>query len=255
MKRFATVAALMLASCSAAGPAAAAADWEPGIYVRGVFSYVGQRQTDLNDIISADEGVLQSFGAPVNFDRFGGTPEFGGEAGFRFAESFSIGLSIMHQSKTITNGFADDSGSYGDRMRTSFTEVTANFTFWPPTAPGVFLGLQVGGGSGTFTEDFALRDFNDSSNDALFTGKWKGSGAVFGIFAGYQTQFSNTAFLFGRLGYGFRKIGKFDGTLTDLVYDIQYTGAYQNNSGEAVEFDFSGVQATIGVGVPLGLHR
>ncbi len=255
MKGIAFGIVVVLALGGSVHAARASADWAPGFYIRGSVGITDQRQGDLNDVISADEQFFRSYGLPVTFDRFGGTPEFGGEAGYRFSESFSVGVSVMHQSSTLTNGYADASGSYNDRQETTLTEIAGNITFWPSGVPGLFMGFQAGHGSGSFEESFVLRDYSTPSNDADIHGKWTGGGAVFGLFAGYQHAVSGQAFLFGRLGYRFRDVGHFDGSATDLVSGSTYTGEYQKNSGQSVKFDFSGVHAQVGLGVGLGRER
>jgi hypothetical protein len=255
MKRFMFPAIAGLALILVAPPAQASADWTPGFYVRGAFGVTDQMQSDLNDLITGDEQYFRSYGVPVQFDHFGGTPEFGGEVGYRFSETLSAGFSVMYQRKTLTNGYADLSGAYVDRMEAGLTEFAGNVSFWVPGAPGLFLGAQAGVGSGTFRETLNLSDYTDPTNDADIHGKWTGNGAVFGVFAGYEQAVSPVVSVFGRVGYRFRNLGHLDGTAVDLVTGDSYSGEYQNNAGQSVNFDFSGVHAMVGLGVGLGGGR
>ena len=83
------------------------------------------------------------------------------------------------------------------------------------------------------------------------TAKWDGTGPIAGVFAGFQRAFPEGLLLFAKAGYQYQNLGELDGTVTSPQLGSR-TGPPQNNAGQPMETDFSGLQLAVGLGFSFG---
>lgn len=106
-------------------------------------------------------------------------------------------------------------------------------------------------GFGTAKSEFHFRDFADPTNNFSGEGDWSGTGFVGGAFMGYRFGLSPLASLFLRGGYRYRNLGEFSGD--SYRSDTgSGSGSPQDNAGNPLDFDFSGVYIRAGFGLGFG---
>jgi len=226
-------------------------------YVRGSVGYSTQSLGDLNDDIEQDELVFRTAGLPVTFEPFGGALDLAVEMGMRIVPtsrgipSISLGVGVSYETNDVHHAYSDLSGSFSDKTDLAILDVTGNLTFWFPSVRWLFAGFEAGKGFGSATEELQFRDFADPTNDLDVAGNFDGSGFVVGVFSGLQYEASGGALLFLKVGYHYRNLGHFDGTITSPQLGSS-SGTAVNNAGRPLEFDFSGIYVKVGIGLAFG---
>jgi hypothetical protein len=218
-------------------------------YIRASVGFGTQSLDDLNSSIESDEQFFQSGGIPASFDTFGGALDLGAELGFRISRSFSIGFGLNYQKNEVTNTYSDVTGSYSDELSLGLWDVSGNMSLWFGT--GLFLGGSAGMAFGNVTDDTSFVIYDDPSLSYSISSKGDGKGFSASAFGGYQATFASGPVLFAKLGYAYRNISEFDGSYTSPEFGTG-GGTLLNNSGSAMEFDFSGIFACIGIGIAFG---
>ncbi len=219
-------------------------------YVRGSIGYGAQALNDLNNFLQFEEDLFQSGGVPLSIDKFGGAFVFGGEIGFRVSRILSVGGGVSYQKSSVDNGYSDFSGSFVDQVKLSVTNVCGNMCLWIPDT-GLFFGGSAGWGFGKLDRYLSLQIFGDPASSFSLTTTGDGSAFTASGFAGYQATFRNGFVLFGEVGYAFRNLGEFNATFNSAELGSM-SGVFQDQTGRAMEFDFSGVYGVAGLGFSIG---
>jgi hypothetical protein len=220
-------------------------------YARVFLGYGTQSLGQLNDVIEEDERFLQSVGLPVEWETFGGALDVGGELGLTLSRVVSIGFGLSYQKNEVRNAYTDVGGTLGDDVEVTIWEWTGNVTLWVPGVRGLFFGGNMGSGVGSLRRFVSFQVFGDPASSFTIDAEAKGSGFAGGFFAGYEAVFAAGPLVFGKIGYRFRNLGAFKGTVTSPEFGTA-EGTIQNSLGQDIDFDFSGFYAVIGFGISFG---
>jgi len=236
------------------------------MYIRGGFDYSGHSLDDLDHYTGIWNRTLLVSDMPAGFDNVGWAPGFEFEGGYHFTPELSAGIGFSYgkhsrknaSSATVNIGDAGALLRISDDLGASISEITGNVAYWPAAARGLFIGAQAGMGFGKLTEDMALHFVSgDLGVDTTASGEFTGSGFVGGAFAGYQAEFGSGFSAFGKLGYKLRNLGKFKGRYHGEPADHDYAGLqdFLLTDSKKMEFNYSGMFFTVGLGVSFGGKR
>ena len=240
-------------------------------------AWMGFTTLALGDINSQIEAQRNTFAGDSLVDELmwnplGGAPNVGGELDLQFTRTVSGGIAVnVHRSSVDHQMFRvfsldPDTGepaeteSYDERLHVSAWDVTANMTYWVPSAPGLHFGAQLGLVRGTFERDDVYHlDTNTQLPDLLLTqGTFKGTGAVLGAFTGYDQPITPQLSLTTRMGYRYRQIQKPLGTTYSTDFGDQgNTREWENGplldaNGHPMSLDLGGFYFQIGISATLG---
>lgn len=217
--------------------------------IYGFLGYGTQALGDVNDDIADDEQAFQGVGFPVSFDPLGGALDIGVGLSIPVGTGASLGFEVGYQSNSVHHQYSDATGSIGRDIDLQVVDVGASLALHLPSTPAVFLGGMVGVALATGTHDWSYRDVNESSNDANGQGDLEGSGFAAGAFLGYE-QAMGSGLMRVVAGYRHRNVGEMSGVYGGT--EGFGSGSYADNSGRAVDFDFSGVFARLVLGFRIG---
>ena len=262
--RFPAVASLVVLCLLLPASRLHAAPGPEALYGHLSLGYGGWSQRDMNGYLGDIAASARESGAAhVDRTRFGGSPAFAGELGYRASEWVSFGFagSFEAAKRGVTaRGPTDFMGNPvymtdASDWTLSLFEVTGNLTMWLPLgaeAPGaglgrasLFLGANVGlcAGVADATERIDVSGYGASS----YEGIWAGVGPAIGVFAGGQID-SPTGFLgFAKVGYHHRTMKHLKGDVTSdgsTLHDVRLDDLTERST----TLDFSGVYVLLGVG-------
>lgn len=209
-------------------------------YTSVSLGYGGQSLKDINTDIKDDEQLIQSLGIPVNFNTFGGALDIGFELGYHISPVVSLGACLNYQGNKITDSYSDVTGSLSIERSASIVNIMGNIGLWLPAAPGFHFGIGGGIGIGNAGLDLRFADFTDPTNNLQTDGNWNGNGFIAEGFTGYRLHLAPAFNLLFRGGYRYRNLGQFSGSIQSLQLGNSM-GPYQNNAGQPLDFDFSGL--------------
>ena len=224
---------------------------QPSTHLRFFLGYTTQSLTELNAAIEDDERIFHSFGIPVSWDTFGGALEYGAELDLMVSEVTSLGASVGVQGSDVNNLYSDWSGSVSDKMHLKVIDVSGTLTFWLPSSPGMHIGISGGVAFGSADSRTRLTIYDDPGSSFDLDAEFSGKGLSLGVFGGYQARLGATGLVSLKAGYRHRKLGEFDGRVCS-VGDGCADDSASNNSGQPLDFDFSGFYLRAGVGFAFG---
>jgi hypothetical protein len=265
----------LLAALALALPLTAVAQGERAVgstFIRGAFEYGGQTLDDVREYQRDNNAVLvHVFGLPPSFKDLGAVPGLDFEAGYQVSPAISVGIGFSHGRNVRQSASAgpvdiyDGLGNFlgtadlhiGQELDAAVSEITGIVTYWIPRSPGLFMGVQAGVGMGRFKETWAgsaVASFDSFSETDVQ--EYEGNAFVGGAFAGYEAVFSNGLSTFVKAGYRHRALGKLKGHFTPLQdgEPAQHEMLYEDLNGNLknVGFDYSGLFASVGLGVSFG---
>lgn len=241
-----SLAVLVVLSVSQASQAS-----ETVFYVRGSVGIASQSLKDWNDEIKDDEQVVRSAGIPASFDELGAGFPIGLEVGVMITDAISVGAGFNYQKASSDNTYSDFYGSLSTGVDLSVVGIMGSVALWFPGAHGLFLLGEGGVAFGKAESEFHFRIFGDPSKDINVQGVWDGAGPIAGLALGYVHFFAGGTLIFGRLGYRYQNLGELNGDVTSPQLGSA-SGPPRNNSGRAIDTDFSGVHFLVGFGVRFG---
>jgi hypothetical protein len=232
----------LLAAMTSAVPLHAAAPPPTGrFFARGSLGYTTQNLSELNDHLTRDVGA----GAKT----VEGAPLGGLEAGYRVMEKLSAAVGIDYQRSSAENSTTSGVLTRRLNLNLSLLDLSARVAWWTPVA-GLHVGAHGGMGFASALQSERIRDSSDPTFVYDAHGDWSGNAFSGGVFAEYQRDFDKGLFLSARAGYRRLKIGTVDGSET-ATGGSTVKGPYPDPV-QPVDFDFSGVYGTLGLGVAFG---
>ena len=220
----------------------------------------------MRDAIRADTTVDES-----RWDTFGGSPSYRVELEAQLTKVFSAGLGFSMQRgdvrHEVTRVFSlDEFGepaeveSIDQAPRFEAWDLVGTLGLWVPSAPGLHFGLQLGYVRGTYrTEEGHQRDtFPELPSMSIGTGTWRGSGAVLGLYTGYERPVTQDLSIATRIGYRYRRIGRLDGLFSKTTWGDQgnerewESGPLLDAGGRVMPLDLSGTYVDIGLSLGFG---
>jgi hypothetical protein len=182
----------------------------------------------------------------VEFETFGGAPDFGLGFSFGASKNMSIGLEVGRQTSGVAIGYVDEFTLIASVLSLRVLEIAGTIEYRLPQVVGLSVGGTAGIGIGNAEQASHYQDFVDPSNNENSFSDWDGTGFSGGAFVGYSLPLSHRTTVFARTGYRSRNLGKFWGTTqSDQLGDGPTEPV--DNAGNPVEFDFSGAYARVGI--------
>lgn len=207
---------------------------------------------DVNDYLSSNEDIFESSsGINVNWDEFSTVVIFGGEIGKRVSKTASLGVRASYQSQKINSSFSNAIGTISYDPEYQLVDISARIKFTLPDKPQLYLGFSGGFASAKFTEYMAGRFPSDPQSNLTLETEFTGAGVSFGGFGGYQVDVGSSFVLQAEVGYTYCNLGSFDGYADSPEFG-HYEGPALDNSGQEMDFDFSGFGIRVGGVVFLG---
>ena len=229
---------------------------------------------DVNDDIRTARAAFQAdtLVDELRWDPFGGTANLRLELDVQLTPTISAGLGFSSQSGNLRHHasrvISTDPGT-GEPAEVETFEQDPKFTAWDvvgtlglwfPSAPGLNFGLQLGFIRGALeTENTHLLDtFTSSPVLEISNGEWIGTGAVVGLFSGYEQAILPDLSLSTRVGYRYRNIGRPDGLLKTTSWGDQgnsrewTAGPLLNSQGKPIDMDLSGFYVEVGLSLGFG---
>jgi hypothetical protein len=224
-------------------------------YIRGSF---GAADQDLSEAEKAQNDQMQDL-ANLGLDistyssNFGQVWDYRVEVGAIIWNHFSLGLLFDYQPRGDDQSIAGANPStpirYAETIELNYYGWYGNITYWMPGVHGFFFSGRAGYGYGTFKESMTLNDASNPQNEVQGEGDYDGTGFNYGFSGGYQYTFVNGMLVYLELGYEWRDLGVFNGTMTTTNQTLfpDQSGNYTVN-GEEVNWDFSGPFIALGLG-------
>jgi hypothetical protein len=209
----------------------------------------GIAKPSLNDVKENFDNIEQLIGGGNSipgWDNFGVAPVFGLELGKQISATVMLGVKVSLQKNNVDSSATGSLAAFEILPEYSLFDFSARLKFLILETPGLYLGASGGYASGEYKESVDFRVFADASEDFQWASKYTGSGLSLGALAGYRFAVGRKVFLTGELEYKFRNLGTFDGS-TNSPQFLDYEGPALDNSGEELDFDFSGVSLEIGI--------
>jgi opacity protein-like surface antigen len=224
-------------------------------YIKGSFGMAGHDLGELETALRAEKEDWASQGIDVStYSRdFDNVWDYRVEVGALIFKNFTLGAAFSYQPRTDDQEIAgitpDDQIRLSETIGLDYYAFLGVLQFRIPGTHQFFVGANAGYGTGKFEQSTTATSTAVPDWGVTASGKFDGSNFVYGFSGGYGYQFLNGVLLYVEMGYEFRDLGTFDGSITSTNIDIvpEQSGTY-NVDGEDVNFDFSGPFLAIGFG-------
>jgi hypothetical protein len=257
------------------GATTATAAVDPGrVTLRGSSGFSTLALNRLNEDIIAmrDAFLADTLVEESRWDPFGGSPSFRVEIETQLTKVYSAGIGfslqrgdVRHEAFRVFStdpltGEAAEIESIDQTPRIEAWDLVGTLGLWVPSAPGLHFGLQLGYVRGTYrTEEGHLKDtFTDLPSMSIATGSWRGSGAVLGLYTGYERPVTSDLSISTRIGYRYRRIGRLEGLFSKTTWGDQgnerewESGPLLDAAGRVMPLDLSGTYFDIGLSLGFG---
>ncbi len=229
------------------------------ITIYGFAGGINQQQTEVNDILQAQQEELRSEGILANYELFGLGWNLGAGAFWQIARRVSLGVEYSHlakqeyQNDVFVGPFGFESGILNGVGGVA-DDVTVNLTWYPPLDTGLFLGGGVGYGWSEMYEQIDIRVSGAPELNSTQRGAWTANGITAQGFLGYHFNFVWGTRVQLRGGYRYMKMSGLEGESTRTTVDPAtgnpVTVVTEQLPLGTVDWDFSGWNAVVSLGIP-----
>jgi hypothetical protein len=240
--------AALVGAAIGARPARAELDWRVPISAQVGIGLSAPLQSGLDHWLD-DESVFiePQFARRTWPERFDPSVMPSLEVGARVTPHWSLGFGLdgyqteIHRRADVG---AYPWGGWGTNFEQGFQDVAFHFAWWPGEPTGAYVGGQVGSGTGRVKITGGGRLTSDVNDQLLLSGLWKKSIVTWGVYVGWQAEWSSNPRMDLRAGWLGRDLGE-AGTTSWGGWSGPASGPLRDRAGAPVDLDFSGPFATL----------